>query len=42
MNVNVKREVREPKYRQRVVGSGKGKGSYKRPKSNNQQWSKGE
>jgi stalled ribosome alternative rescue factor ArfA len=34
----VKKEVCEPKYRMRVVGSGKGKGSYKRPKSNQKQW----
>ena len=30
--MNCKQEVRTPKYRVRVVGAGKGKGSYKRQK----------
>lgn len=42
VKMNPKREVRSPKYKMRVVGAGRGKGSFKRPKSNNQQWSKGE
>lgn len=40
--MNPKREVRTPKFKMRVVGAGKGKGSYKRQKSNNQQWVKGD
>jgi|PlaIllAssembly_1097288.scaffolds.fasta_scaffold00001_41 stalled ribosome alternative rescue factor ArfA len=40
--MNPKREVRTPKFKMRVVGAGRGKGSYKRQKSNSQKWSKGE
>lgn len=39
--MNPKREVREPKYKMRVVAAGRGKGSYKRPKSDSQKWNKG-
>ena len=38
--MNPKKEVRTPKYRMRVVGAGKGKGSYKRLKSDNKKWTK--
>ena len=40
IKTNPKREVRTPLYKMRVVGSGKGKGSYKRVKSNGQKWEK--
>lgn len=40
--MNVKQEVRTPKYKMRIVGANKGKGSYKRQKSNNGKWVKGE
>lgn len=40
--MNPKREVRTPKFKMRVVGANKGKGSYKRQKSNTQQWVKGD
>lgn len=40
--MNPKREVRTPKFKMRIVDAGRGKGSYKRQKSNNQKWLKGE
>lgn len=36
MRSSVKREVRTPKYRMRVVKSRKGKGSYKRTDNRNE------
>ena len=40
VKMNPKREVRTTKYKMRIVGAGKGKGSYKRQKSNIHQWTK--
>jgi stalled ribosome alternative rescue factor ArfA len=40
--MNPKREVRTPKFKMRIVGAGRGKGSYKRQKSDRTQFLKGE
>lgn len=40
MKCTIKRKESEAKYRHRVVGAGRGKGSYKRFKSNHLKWIK--